>query len=82
MPIPVLSAARKRCVLSSHFSDVVHHHTRIVAYIFHQFLMVMVGAAGCAAEHVEFCAAIATHDIEKMVVDAVQQIEAFKALPL
>ena len=44
--------------------------------------MVMVGAAGCAAEHVEFCAAIATHDIEKMVVDAVQQIEAFKALPL
>lgn len=44
--------------------------------------MVVVGAAACAAEHVEFRLSVAAHDIEEMMVYAVQQVEAFEALPL
>lgn len=69
-------------MLNSLFSDIIRHHACIVAYIFHQLFMIMIGAAACAAEHVEFRAVVSAHDVEEMVVDAVQQVETLKALLL
>ena len=47
-----------------------------VADVFHQFLMVMVGAAACTAHHAHRATFPAHPEVEQLLVDEVKQIEA------